>query len=73
MIPIVDALRENFGGKINVLYIEVKNEKILAARNNIQSIPAQVFYTREGKEFYRHSGAMSFEEIDLKLTEMGVE
>jgi len=72
MIPVRDALLKKYDTKINILYVEPKKEQILAARYGIRSIPTQVFYKNDGKEFYRHSGFFSEKNITDKLSEMGV-
>lgn len=72
MLPVISAVREKYNEKINIIYIEPRQEKILAARCGIRSIPTQVFYNNNGKEFYRHSGFFSEKDITDKLSEMGV-
>jgi len=72
MIPIRDALLKKYDSSINIVYIEPQKEQILAARYGIRSIPTQVFFDSKGKEFYRHSGFWSQEDIADKLNGMGV-
>jgi thioredoxin 1 len=72
MIPVRDALLKKYDTKINIVYIEPRQEQILAARYGIRSIPTQVFYNNNGKEFYRHSGFFSEKDITDKLSEMGI-
>jgi len=72
MIPIRDALLKKYDTKINIVYIEPRQEQILAARYGIRAIPTQVFYDKTGKEFFRHSGFFSEKDIIGKLSEMGV-
>jgi thioredoxin 1 len=73
MIPIRDALLKKYDTKINIVYIEPRQEQILAARYGIRAIPTQVFYDKTGKEFFRHSGFFSEKDIIGKLSEMGVQ
>ena len=70
MIPIRDALLKKYDTKINIVYIEPRQEQILAARYGIRAIPTQVFYDKTGKEFFRHSGFFSEKDIIGKLSEM---
>ena len=73
MIPIRDALLKKYDTKINIVYIEPRQEQILAARYGIRAIPTQIFYDKTGKEFFRHSGFFSEKDIIGKLSEMGVQ
>lgn len=72
MAPILDTLREKYKGKLNVLFIHVGQEPILAGRYGIQSIPVQIFFDKSGKEVFRHVGFFPQEQIEGKLSEMGV-
>lgn len=72
MEPILKALQKKLEGKANVVFIHVREQQILANRFRIQSIPAQVFFDRDGREVSRHVGFLSQEELEKKLGEMGV-
>lgn len=72
LAPILDTLKEKYAGKVNVLFIHVGEEQLLAARYGIQTIPMQFFYDKNGKEFFRHVGFWPQVEIEKKLAEMGV-
>jgi len=72
LAPILETLKGKYAGKVNVLFIHVGQEQILAARYGIQSIPMQFFYDRDGKEVFRHVGFWPQAEIEKKLAEMGV-
>ncbi len=73
MTPILANLNMKYEEKLNVLYIDVREKQILAARYGIQSIPAQVFFDKNGNEVYRHTGFFSQAEIEKKLKEIGVQ
>ncbi len=73
LAPILDALKEKYAGKLNVVFVHVGQEQILASRYGIQSIPMQFFYDRDGKEVFRHTGFWPQAEIEKKLAEMGVQ
>ena len=73
MTPILAALKNKYPGKLNVLFVHVGREQILAARFGIQTIPVQVFFDRTGKEIFRHTGFFAQAEIEKKLTEMGLD
>lgn len=72
MLPVINAVRKKYDEKINTVYIEPRREQVLASRYGIRSIPSQIFYENNGKEFYRHSGFLSDKGISDKLSEMGV-
>jgi thioredoxin 1 len=72
LAPILDTLREKYKGKLNVLFIHVGQEPILAGRYGIQAIPVQIFFDKTGKEVFRHVGFFPQEQIEAKLSKMGV-
>jgi thioredoxin 1 len=72
LAPILETLKDKYAGKVNVLFIHVGQEQILAARYGIQSIPMQFFYDKDGKEMFRHVGFWPQAEIEKKLAEIGV-
>jgi len=73
MTPILASLKTKFEGKLNVDFVHVQQEPILAARYGIQSIPVQVFFDKDGKEVSRHVGFFPQAEIEKQLAEMGVQ
>jgi thioredoxin 1 len=72
LAPILETLREKYKGKVNVVFIHVGQEPILAGRYGIQAIPVQIFFDKTGKEIFRHVGFFPQEQIEAKLSEMGV-
>lgn len=72
MTPILEALKKEYTGKVNVLFVHVRKEQILAARYGVQSIPVQVFFDKDGKEIFRHAGFFPKDQITAKFAEMGV-
>lgn len=73
MAPILETLRDKYKGKVNVLFIHVGEEPILASRYGVRSIPVQIFFDKTGKEVFRHVGFFAEEQIEGKLSEMRVE
>ena len=71
MAPILDNLKKEYAGRVNVLFVHVGKEQILASRYGVQSIPVQVFYDKTGKETFRHTGFFPKEEIVSRLGETG--
>ncbi len=72
LAPILETLRAKYAGKVNVVFVHVGQEQILAARYGIQTIPMQFFFDKDGKEVFRHVGFWPQAEIEKKLAEMGV-
>lgn len=71
MQPILKNLRNKYKDKLNVLFVHVREDQILAARYGIVSIPVQVFFDKTGKEFFRHVGFFPQTEVEKKILEMG--
>jgi thiol-disulfide isomerase/thioredoxin len=72
LAPILKDLEAKYKDKLNVLFVHVREKQILAARYGVETIPVQIFFDKTGKEVFRHIGFFSQEEIEKKLTEMGV-
>ncbi len=70
MAPVLETLRKKYEGKINVLFIHVGEQQILASRYGVQIIPLQVFFDKTGKELFRHTGFYAQEEIEKKMAEL---
>jgi thioredoxin 1 len=65
MEGVMDEIRSAFPDKVNVIFINVRlpeNQKIMEYYG-IAVIPTQVLLNREGKEFFRHSGYYSTEDL----------
>jgi thioredoxin 1 len=71
MAPILESLKKEYAGKANVLFVHVRKEQVLAARYDVQSIPVQIFFDKDGKEVFRHIGFFAKDEIVAKLAEIG--
>jgi thiol-disulfide isomerase/thioredoxin len=72
MQPILDDLKEKFRDRLNIVFVHVGEEQILSARYGINLIPVQVFFDKDGGEFFRHVGFFPQAEIEKKLAAMGV-
>lgn len=72
MTPVLEELKKEYEGKVNVLFVHVRKEQVLAARYGVQAIPVQIFFDKDGKEVFRHVGFFPKDQIITKLTEMGV-
>jgi thioredoxin 1 len=73
MAPILDELRDEYEGTLNVTFIDVKKNPNAIQEYEIDLIPTQIFYDASGNELFRHVGFFSKEEILDKWRELGVE
>ncbi len=72
MAPILEELKKEFAGVLNVDFIDVWQNPSSAKKYGIQVIPTQIFYDANGKELYRHEGFFAKEDILAKWKELGV-
>ena len=72
MKPVMEKLRANYKGKLEVFFFDVRKDKEPARRFNVFAIPTQVFLDRNGKEFHRHIGFYAYEEIEPVLKKAGL-
>ncbi|MGC8863480.1 MAG: thioredoxin family protein [Armatimonadota bacterium] len=70
--PVVEDFRRSHADKVNVVFVHVGQEEVLAGMYGIRTIPVQIFFDKDGKEHFRHTGFLSKEQILAKLSEMGV-
>ena len=73
MAPILEALREDFAGQFEVVFIDVWENRDASEGYGIKMIPTQIFFDAEGKELFRHEGFYSRDEILTKWSELGVQ
>jgi thioredoxin 1 len=73
MAPILEELKEEYGGIFTVEFIDVWKEPDIGRRWRIRVIPTQIFLDGSGKELYRHEGFFSKEDILEKWKEVGVD
>jgi thiol-disulfide isomerase/thioredoxin len=72
MKPILFELKKKFSGKLNILSIHVGQERVLGARFEIQVIPVQIFFDKNGREVFRHTGYFPQAEVEQKLSQVGM-
>ncbi len=66
MAPIVDELSEKFKGKIRFGKVNIDDNRELARKFNIASIPNFILF-KDGKQIEQFMGAVSSEEFEEKL------
>lgn len=72
MKPVMAKLSDNYKGKLDVIFIDVKKNRDVARRFGVYMIPVQVYLDRNGKEFHRHIGFYPYEEIVPMLKKAGI-
>ncbi len=72
MKPVMDKLRTTYKDKLEVLFVDVRKDNATGRRFGAHMIPTQVFLDKTGKEFHRHVGFYSFEEIAPVLKQAGL-
>lgn len=71
MAPILDELKEEYAGALDVVFIDVWEDSSAGEKYGIETIPTQIFYGPDGKELFRHVGFIAKEEILAKWEELG--
>jgi thioredoxin 1 len=73
MAPILDQLRTDYTGRLDVVFIDVWQRPEEARSHGIKMIPTQIFYGADGRELARHEGFMDREQILARWKTLGVE
>lgn len=63
MAPILEDLKKEYEGIFMVEFIDVWENPEASDKYRVRGIPTQIFYDASGKEFYRHTGYFSKEQI----------
>jgi len=72
MVPVLAALTTEYAGRLEVVFIDVWENRAASKEYGIRLIPTQIFYDAAGKELFRHEGYWSKEAILAKFEELGV-
>ena len=73
MAPILDELRTELNGQLQVDFIDVWKDENAGAQFGVRVIPLQIFFDAAGKELFRHDGFFAKEDILAKWKELGFE
>jgi len=73
MAPVLEELKSEHAGKLNVIVLDVGEDKSLSPAYKIDLIPTQIFYDTSGKELFRHTGFYAKEDILAKWKELGID
>lgn len=72
MAPILEELKAEFKGKVEVEFIDINVNTAAADEFKINVIPTQVFLDRDGKEVFRHEGFFPKADILAQLKKMDI-
>ncbi len=72
MMPIIAKLEKAYRGKAAIVFIDVWKDGEPAKRFGISAIPTQIFFDKDGREVYRHTGFLGEAEIVSQLKKMGI-
>ncbi len=72
MAPILEKMEKTYTGKAVIAFIDVWEHNEQAQRFRIRAIPTQIFFDKNSKEVYRHTGFMAEKDIVEILEKMGV-
>ncbi len=74
MEPIIEEIKEEYAGQVKVIFYDVwtAEGKPYARKYGIRTIPTQVFLDKDGKEYFRHQGFFSKDELIKVLKKQGV-
>jgi len=69
MESVMDEVRVKYPDKVNVVFLNIlkPENQLLMKYYGIDVIPTQVVPDREGKEIFRHSGFISFNNFESKM------
>lgn len=73
MAPILEGLKAEFAGRMDVVFIDVWKDRKAADAYGIHMIPTQVFFGADGTELGRHKGFIDREGILKKWKSLGVD
>ena len=70
MEKVMDEIRSNYPNQVKVVFINIllpENQRLMKYYG-IAAIPTQVSLNQKGKEFFRHTGFFSTEDLSINLT-----
>ena len=67
MAPVLEKVGVYYEGKAAIRFIDVWENPDMKSKYDIQAIPTQIFYDKQGKERERHVGFLDEESIKEKI------
>jgi|Go1ome_4_1110791.scaffolds.fasta_scaffold34086_2 thioredoxin-related protein len=71
MAQILAGFKKRYGQRVDVEEINVARDEATAEKYRIESVPALIFLSPEGKVLFQTEGVMSEEELLAKWSELG--
>jgi len=72
MKPVMEKLKTSYKERLDVIFVDVRKDRDNGRKFGVTMIPTQVFLDKTGKEFHRHIGFYSYEEIAPVLKTAGL-
>ncbi|MDD2714936.1 MAG: thioredoxin family protein [Candidatus Wallbacteria bacterium] len=72
MMPVLENLKKDYAGSLEVVFIDVWEDRSAGEKYGVKLIPTQIFFDQDGKELFRHEGFFASEEILAKWKSLGV-
>lgn len=71
MEDVMETIKQEYGSRVNVVFINIslKKNRDFVDYFGIATIPTQVLLDKNGKEFFRHSGFLSTEDLSKHFVE----
>ena len=63
---------KEYAGRLQIEFIDVWKDTSAAEKHGVQAIPTQIFYDAGGKEFFRHTGFYSKDQILAAFRDKGI-
>lgn len=69
MEKVMDEISQQYSGKVNVVFINVllPESQDLMKYYGIAAIPTQVLLDRKGREYFRHTGYISADDLEMEF------
>lgn len=68
MEPALNEVKKECANKGNIVIVSTDKDPVLGTRYAVESVPAQIFFDKDGKEVFRHLGLLTKEQIEERLT-----
>ncbi|HBJ85950.1 MAG TPA: thioredoxin [Verrucomicrobiales bacterium] len=73
MTPVRQAIQTEYAGQVEVVFIDVWENRGAGKQYGIRLIPTQIITDASGRELYRHEGYWPKEAVVAKMKELGLE
>ena len=70
MTPVLEELTQELEGQVEIVFIDVKENRAEAQKYRIRVIPTQIYYSAAGEELWRHEGYMARGDIVERMREL---